>query len=115
MTPLYDQNGRVYAWLQDDSGRILSLRGQHLAFIVNDSVYDWSGHHIGWWADGHMRDGHGAVVVFTREASGLGVGRPGLAGTPGRPGIAGIPGRPGLAGRPGRPGRLGAWTSKMPF
>jgi hypothetical protein len=38
----------------------------------------WSGHHIGWWQDGHMRENRGAVVVFRRDATNLIVGRPGL-------------------------------------
>jgi hypothetical protein len=115
MEPLYGQRGQVYAWLQSDTGRIISLRGQHLAFIVRDNVYNWRGQHIGWWDNGHMRDRRGAVVVFTQEATHLIVGRPGLGGTPGIPGIAGVPGKPGLAGVPGRPGNVGAWSKELPF
>lgn len=115
MEALYDQRGQVYAWLQEDSGRIISLRGEHVAFIDGDNVYNCHGQHLGWWDHGHMRDRHGAVVVFTSRATGMIVGRPGLAGRPGVPGIAGMPGRPGLTGVPGRPRNAGVWTSRMPF
>lgn len=115
MEPLYDQNGRVHAWLQEDTARVINLRGQHVAFLRDDNVYDWSGNHLGWWVDGHMRDHRGSVVVFTRDATNLFVGKPGLAGIPGMPGIAGVPGTPGLAGVPGKPGWSGSWTSEMPF
>ncbi|WP_438346812.1 4-fold beta flower protein [Methylorubrum populi] len=115
MEPLYGQNGQVYAWLQRDTGRIISLRGQHLAFMRNANVYDWQGRHIGWWEHEHMRDHRGAVVVFARNATNLIVGRPGLGGTPGTPGIAGVPGTPGLAGTPGRPGKAGSWANPLPF
>jgi Collagen triple helix repeat (20 copies) len=115
MEPLYDQHGQVYAWLQVEAGRIISMHGQHLAFISGDNVYNWRGQHLGWWENGHMRDHRGAVVVFTQNATDLIVGRPGLAGRPGTPGIAGVPGRPGLSGVPGRPGRAGAWATEKPF
>ena len=115
MEPLYDRRGQVYAWLRAERGEVISTQGQHLAFIENGNVYDWRGQHLGWWQNGHMRDHRGAVVVFTREATDLIVGRPGLAGIPGAPGIAGTPGRPGRVGAPGRPGWVGAWASEMPF
>src|SRR5437868_11485757 len=64
MQPLHDRTGQVYAWLDIKTEHILDLGGRPIAFIVGDSVYDWSGRHIGWWQDGHMRDNGGAVVVF---------------------------------------------------
>ena len=115
MQPLHDRTGQVYAWLDIKREHILDLDGRPIAFIVGDSVYDWSGRHIGWWQDGHMRDNVGSVVVFRRDATNLIVGRPGLGGIPGEPGKAGVPGRPGLAGKPGRPGNVGAWSRDMPF
>jgi 4-fold beta-flower domain-containing protein len=69
MEPLYDRFGRVRAWLQEDVGRIVSPDGNHLAFIERESVYDWHRNHIGWWADGHMRDAGGAVVVWLATAA----------------------------------------------
>jgi len=115
MDPLYDQRGRVYAWLETATGRFIGLGGQQLAFLAGDNVYNWSGAHLGWWEHGHMRDRRGAVVVFLANATNLIVGKPGLSGRPGIPGISGVPGRPGLSGVPGRPGNAGGWTKQMPF
>ena len=109
MEPLYDRRGQVYAWLRSNEGQIINRQGRHVAFIVNGNVYAYHrSQHLGWWDEGHMRDHRGAVVVFTKDATGLIVGKPGLAGVPGVPGIAGVPGRPGLPGTPGRPGNAGA-------
>lgn len=74
MEALYDGSGAVYAWLHE-TGKIYSLDGENLAFVDNDSVYDWSGNHIGWWQNGHIRDHRGAVALYTADAQGLGVMR----------------------------------------
>jgi hypothetical protein len=115
MTPLYNQHGTVYAWMEDGTGNIVSLRGAHVAFTSGSNVYSWRGQHLGWWHNGHMRDHEGAVVLFRADATGLIVGKPGLAGAPGFPGVSGVPGRPGLAGVPGKPGSKGTWAKVMPF
>jgi hypothetical protein len=79
MQPLYGRTGQVYAWLQQDSGHIISLRGEHLAFLVGNTVYSWrGGQHLVWWEHRHMRDRRGAVVVFARGATNLIIGMPGL-------------------------------------
>jgi len=52
MEALYGRTGQVHAWLDTDSGNILDLRGQHTAFVDGNSVYDWTGRHIGWWSTG---------------------------------------------------------------
>jgi hypothetical protein len=116
MEPLFERHGQVYAWLRSETGDIFSRSGQPVAFSVDGSVYSYHrSAHLGWWDEGHMRDHRGAVVVSTRDATGLIVGNPGLAGIPGMPGLAGLPGRPGLPGVPGRPANAGAWASRMPF
>jgi hypothetical protein len=116
MEPLFERRGQVYGWLRPETGDIFSRRGHPVGFIVDGSVYSYRRSlHLGWWNNGHMRDHRGAVVVFTRDATGLIVGKPGLAGVPGMPGLAGLPGRPGLPGIPGRPADSGGWASTMPF
>jgi len=45
MESLYGQSGRVHAWLHE-TGKIYSLSGRNLAFVDDDSVYDWHGAHI---------------------------------------------------------------------
>lgn len=51
MEPLYDCGGQVYAWLQLQSGRIISRKGQHVAFLVGQNVYSWQ---AGTWDGGAM-------------------------------------------------------------
>lgn len=75
MEALYDRTGRVYAWLHE-TGRIYGLNGRNLAFIKDDSVYLWTGAHVGWWQEGYMRDRNGAVGLFTADAESFGLVRP---------------------------------------
>jgi hypothetical protein len=114
MTALYDDSGSVAAWLHE-SGRIYDLDGQNLAFVDGDSVYDWSGNHIGWWQDGHIRDSVGAVAYFTTEAKNLGVFTPFRGFSPFQPFLAFTPFKPFLATKPFRPFNMAAWSSDLPF
>lgn len=111
MEALYDRSGRVYAWL-DENGRIISLKGKHLAFIDDGSVYSWRGKHIGWWRDGHIRDSSGAVAVFSADATNLGVVK---HVKPVKPVKAVVPVRPVKAVKPVRPVRKLAWADVVPF
>lgn len=114
MEALYNRSGRVYAWL-DDRGRIISLRGKHLAFIHDNSVYSWRGRHIGWWRDGHIRDSAGAVAVFTADATNLGLVKPVRHVKPVKPVKAVAPVKPVRAVKSVRPVRRIAWAENIPF
>ncbi len=116
MEPLYDRQGRVRAWLQEEHGRIISLQGCHLASIEGHSVYDRFGQHIGWWKNGHMRNSRGAVVVWAADAFGLGVIRPPLLPPPAEPTA------PHVAATwqtrstpPAHPARSASWAVEFPF
>ena len=115
MDALYQSTGAVYAWLDQSSGRILDLRGQNLAFVDGDSVYAWSGQHIGWWGDGHIRDHSGAVAVFTAGATKLGVVPPVKAVKPVQPVKSVVPVRPVKSVKPVRPIRQLTWAGRIPF
>jgi hypothetical protein len=114
MEALYDSNGRVYAWL-NENGKIYGLAGHNLAFIDNGKVYSWAGAHIGWWENGHIRDTAGAVAVFTADATGLGVVRPVRSVRPVRPVKQVSPVKPVKAVSYVKPVRQLAWSRKMPF
>ena len=114
MEALYDSSGGVYAWL-DERGRIIGLRGDHLAFIDGDSVYNWRGQHVGWWRDGHIRDSSGAVAVFTAGATNLGVVKPVKAVKPVKPVKAVAPVKPVKAVKPVRPVKQLSWSRNIPF
>lgn len=115
MEALYQRAGRVYAWLDLATGRIYGLRGENLAFLDGDSIYDWHGRHIAWWQDGHIRDHHGAVALFTAGATNLGVVRPVLAVRPTKPVKAVAPVRPVKQVKPLRPVKRLSWSTALPF
>lgn len=112
---LYDQAGRVYAWLDTATGRIHGRRGENLAFLDGNSIYDWRGRHIAWWQDGHIRDRQGYAALFTANATNLGVVRPVRAVSPIRPVKAVAPVRPIKQAKPVRPVKRLAWSTKLPF
>ena len=113
---LYNQSGDVYAWLDMSRRDIVDRRGKPLAFIDGDSVYNQQGRHIGWWQNWHIRDGSGAVVLFTKLATSLGVARPAEATRPAQPVIVIAPPphrTPGF--RPLRPPAASTWSTSVPF
>jgi hypothetical protein len=114
MVALYDSTGAVHAWLHE-SGRIYDLSGQNLAFTEGDSIYNWSGQHIGWWQNGHVRDSQGAVACFTAEATNMGVFTPFRQFSPFQPFLPFTPFRPFLAAKPFQPMNVSAWSNNPPF
>ncbi len=115
MKPLYNQHGRVYAWFEQDSGDILDLRGRHIAFVDDDSVYSYAGRHIGWWKGDHVRDRSGAVAAFLEDAEDLGVFKPFTAFPPFPPLPSFPPFRPFTEFKPFPPFDRWGWSDRMPF
>lgn len=117
MDPLFDASGQVYAWLERAHGRILDLKGRHIAFLEADSIYNWRGRHVAWWHGDHIRNQSGKVAVFLKNANTavMGVSRPWLKPPPPRPTPAIAPSRPGMAFRPAKPTPEPAWASVVPF
>jgi len=115
MEPLYDQSGQAYCWIDRQTGWIISLKGQHLAFVAGDSVYSLSGRHIAWWEQDHVRNHQGAVAVFLANASGLGVTKPVLGTTPVKSTIGVAPTRPIRAVTPIKAVKQIAWAPMVPF
>ena len=66
--PLYDQSGRVSGFLIDRA-RVVSKRGESVAWIRGNSIYDYSGHHVAWWEGDHLRDRNGNLMYWLRGAS----------------------------------------------
>ena len=115
MEALYDQRGRVHAWLDFDRDNILDLRGKHLAFIADDSVYNWRGQHIGWWIDGCVRDPSNAAAYFIADAGSIGVVKPVKAVRPVQPVKAVPPVRPVKQVKPVKPVKKLTWSANPPF
>ncbi|MGA7343065.1 MAG: 4-fold beta flower protein [Terracidiphilus sp.] len=114
MEALYNERGAVYAWFHA-SGNIYGLGGEAVAFVDGDSVYDWSGSPIGWWADGHMRDAMGAVCLFTAKATNTGVVKPVVEVHQLRPLSLSSQVRPLKWPKAAKPPKLWSWSTKMPF
>lgn len=65
----YDRNGRATAYSQDGE-HIYLYSGRPVAYLRDDSVFAYSGRHLGWFQDGWIRDHKGNTVFFTNGASG---------------------------------------------
>ena len=110
MEPIFNDNGRVVAWLRGDE--VLELGGNHRAFVRGSDIISYhGGRHVGWFDQGVFWDSGNLAIGMLREMTAL-LPRPGLGGVPGRPGIGGRPGRPGLAGSPGKPGKSNSWSTQ---
>jgi hypothetical protein len=117
MEPLYDRSGRVYGWIDGRTdGWIVNLDGKHVAFVEGDSVYNRRGQHLGWWLRDHICNHAGEVVVFLRDATGLGVTTPTLGTTPRRPTIETVPTRATRGIRPIKvTNKRAMWAQAVPF
>ena len=65
----YDANGNPSAYT-DDGEHIHLFSGEPVAYLSGDSVYSFSGKHLGRFEDGWVRDNGGASVFFTDNARG---------------------------------------------
>lgn len=64
----FDHRGVPVAYT-DDGEHIYTLRGKPVAYLHGDSVYGYSGTHLGWFENGLIRDHDGQVVLFTPGSS----------------------------------------------
>ena len=65
----YDLNGRPIAYTEDGI-HIYLFSGEPAAYLQDDSVYSYSGKHLGWLLDGWIRDHRGNAVLFTEKSLG---------------------------------------------
>lgn len=84
---LYDRQGRAVAWFDDEQENpaIYLYSGRPVAWISDESIYAFSGAHLGWFIDGWIRDPHGHAVFFTPDCGG-GPARPARHARPARGG-----------------------------
>jgi hypothetical protein len=69
MEPVFDQTGKVVAWLRGE--HLLDLRGQHVAFLRNYWLISYRGVYLGRFYKAWFRDLKGQAVGFLRKPSGL--------------------------------------------
>jgi hypothetical protein len=64
----YDRSGKAAAYCEDGT-HIFLFSGHAAGFIHEDSIYDYSGKHLGWIIDGWVREHTGRCVYYTDDAS----------------------------------------------
>lgn len=101
---------RINATVISDSDCIRNNKGQVVAWINNNSVFNLKGYHIGWFEKGVLYDFNNDVLGYIRDRTGHLPSIPGISGTSGTLGFSCKPGRPGFSGMPGRPG-YGGWSN----
>lgn len=65
----YDMNGNPIAYV-DDGEHVYTFDGRPVAYLSGDSVYSFTGQHLGRFENGLIRDNHGGVAFFTDGSSG---------------------------------------------
>ena len=65
----YNKRGSLIAYTEDNC-HIFSFIGEPLAYINDDSVYNYEGKYLGFYQDGWIRDYDGLCVFFTKNAKG---------------------------------------------
>lgn len=65
----FDSKGKPYAYT-DDGETLYTFSGNPVAYISDDSIYSFSGTHLGYFENGLLRDRHGDALLFTSGASG---------------------------------------------
>ncbi|MFN9529826.1 MAG: 4-fold beta flower protein [Pseudomonadaceae bacterium] len=107
----YDRTGRAVAWFdnENDQPTIYLYDGRPIAWISDESIYAFSGAHLGWFIDGWIRDSHGRGALFTPDASG-GPAKPARHARPARGARHARPARSARQARPARPARSAVWS-----
>ncbi|ORC57679.1 hypothetical protein BZK31_18540 [Pseudomonas floridensis] len=108
----YDRHGRAIAWYDDeqDSPAIYMYSGRPVAWISEESIYAYSGVHLGWFVDGWIRDARGNAVCFTTDCSG-GPARPARQARPATGARQARPARGARQARPPKPARTSSWST----
>lgn len=65
----YDQNGTPVAYTQDGV-HIYTFSGCPVAYFHGDSIFSFTGQHLGRFEDGWVRDNSGHCVFYTHDAQG---------------------------------------------
>ena len=66
---LYDRHGAAVAY-SDDGTHFFSYAGEPIAYLAGESVYSFTGAHLGTFRGGWLRDHDGAAVLFAEGATG---------------------------------------------
>ena len=102
MNPIYDREGQVVGWKNDEN--IYDLDGSHAAVRIKENVYGPSGEHLGLLLEGFFRDHRGDAVAFLSGAIGGPIlPNPSIPPAPPMPAIPPIPAKPSIPPIPAIP------------
>jgi hypothetical protein len=104
----YNRNGRPIAYTENSTD-IFLYSGELVAYLDRDSVYSFSGKHLGWFVDGWILDHDGNHVFFSDIATG-GPSRPAKQASPGKAVRRGRPIKGTKEPKPPYPERKPAWS-----
>ena len=71
----YDCHGRPTAYAEDGV-HIYLFTGEPVAYLDGDAVFGYNGKHLGWLANGWVRDLNGYCVFYSENATGSGPVKP---------------------------------------
>jgi len=65
----YNRNGIPIAYTEDGE-HIFLFSGEPVAYLYGESVFSFTGKHLGWFREGWIRDNFGECVFFTENTQG---------------------------------------------
>ncbi len=106
----YDRNGKPTAYTEDGI-HIFLFNGKPVAYLDGDSLFSFSGVHLGWFEDHWVRDHTGNCVFFTDDTSGGGPVRPSPGTRPLKSVKRQLPQKGVRQVTPSKPGRALFWST----
>lgn len=104
----YDWRGNPLAY-SEDGVHIYLFSGEPAAYIEGDSIFDYEGHHLGWYENGWIVGAEGKSVCFTESALG-GLPRPLKKMSPFKSMKFALPMKKARILKPLKPMRSAAWS-----
>lgn len=66
---LFNSDGKAIAYVADDDDLTIYLwSGKPVAYVSGENIYGFNGKHLGWWANGIIRDHDGNAIGGTKNA-----------------------------------------------
>jgi hypothetical protein len=105
----YDKTGKPTAYTEDRI-HIYLFSGEAVGYLDGDSVFSYTGVHLGWFEDDWIRDHSGNCAFFTDETSGGGPVRPSRGTKPLKSVKSAKPAKGVKQVKPAKPGKSLFWS-----